>query len=172
MLPEETKPLWTIGYQLSLATTVSPQPSSATAVSPQPSLAIAVSHQSSCVMSVCLHSYPLVMFSWPFLFPHSSYTKLVSHQSSRVSCRFFSGAKVCFHPFVVPILSHHSTWEVANLSQKPSLEMTVAHPSILDYHYSTWMTLFFQDSLNTTDLTRNINSNPANSTTNQNTLKY
>lgn len=162
MLPEETMPLWTIGpqpslgtavsQQPSLVTTVSLRPSLATAVSPQPSLATTVSHHSSWVVSVCLHSYLLVIFSWPFLFPHSSYAKVVSHQSSQVSCHFFSGVKVCCHPFAVPTLCHHSTSEVANLSQKNSLEMTIPHPSILDCHHSTTMMLVSQDSLNTTNI--------------------
>lgn len=128
MLLDETMPLWTIDSQ--------------------PPLATAVSHRSSWVMAVCLHFYLLATCSWPFLVLHSSHAKVVSHQSSRVSFRFFSGVKACCHPSAVPTLCHHSTSEAATLLQKSSLAMTVAHPSILDCHHSTSMTLVSQHSLN------------------------
>lgn len=139
MLPDETMPLGTIGSPSSVAI----------AVCPQPSLVTAVSQHTSWVMSVCLHFYLLGIFSGPLLFPRSTCAKVVSRQASRVSGRFFSGAKVCRHPFAVRSLCHHSASEVANLSQKPSSEGTIADPSILDCQHSAKMTRGFQDSLNT-----------------------
>lgn len=139
MLPDETMPLGTTG---------SPSPL-AIAVCPQPSLVTAVSQHTSRVMSVCLHFYLLGIFSWPLLFPRSTCAEVVSRQASRVSGRFFSGAKGCRRPFAVRSLCHRSASEVANLSRESSLERTIADPSILYCQHSAKMTLGFQDSLNT-----------------------